>query len=253
MITVAIIGSGNLATHLIKAFLSSNDVKLIQVVNRTKSNISYLAGDIKITDDIEQLQPADVTIIAISDDAIKDFSKRLNTTSLVVHTSGTISLKALKGDYRKGVFYPLQTMSKDRKVSFKKIPICLETSDEKDLSLLTKLASSISNHTYYLDSDQRKKLHLAAVFANNFVNHMYTQAHEICESNNIPFEILQPLIRETAKKIKTLSPEEAQTGPAARNNSVTIKKQKAQLADDQLAIYTTITNSILKSSQKNHE
>ena len=141
----------------------------------------------------------------------------------------------------------LQSFSKEKSVEFSTIPICIETEKDEDLLLLEKLANSLSNNLFFIDSNQRQKLHLAAVFVNNFVNHLYHLGNDICEENNIPFEILQPLIAETAKKITNLSPFEVQTGPAKRRDTKTIEKHKAMLTESQEEIYTLLTNSIYKT------
>ncbi|MFA5298699.1 MAG: DUF2520 domain-containing protein, partial [Lutibacter sp.] len=163
---------------------------------------------------------------------------------LVVHTSGSMAMEELKSNSNKGVFYLLQTFSKERKINFSTVPICIEAETEKDLLLLETLAKSISKNCYRIDSNQRKSLHVAAVFVNNFVNHLYQIGHEICAENKVPFEILLPLIKETADKITTLPPFEAQTGPAKRNDTKTIEKHKKMLTKNQKKIYTLFTKSI---------
>ncbi|PHR74642.1 MAG: hypothetical protein COA67_00810 [Lutibacter sp.] len=248
MISVVILGSGNVATHLTRAFLKANAIDVVQVYSRNLKNIDYLKKRTSITDDLENLKDADVYIISITDDAIDEFSKRFDVEGkIVVHTSGSVSMNALKGNYDKGVFYPLQTFTKDTKVKFKKIPICIESSTKKGLILLEKLASSISKSVFTIDSKQREKLHLSAVFVNNFANHLYQIGNEICEQNNVPFEVLYPLIKETAKKVTRLSPKEIQTGPAKRNDVKVMEKQLSQLSDHQKEIYKLLSASILKT------
>ena len=188
-----------------------------------------------------------IYIISISDNAISNFSKTLSLKGkLVVHTSGSVPLNELKGNFKKGVFYPLQTFTKEKKIKFKNIPICIETESNDQLLKLEKLASAISKNVYIIDSKQREKLHLSAVFVNNFTNHLYSIADKICIENKIPFEILFPLIKETAKKIRVMPPNESQTGPAKRNDTRTIKHQLEQLSDNQKEIYTVLTKSIIK-------
>ena len=248
MISVVILGSGNVATHLTRAFLKAKDVNVVQVYSRTLKNISYLKKKTIITDNLENLKDADVYIISITDDAIEDFSKKLDVEGkIVVHTSGSVNMDVLKGNFNKGVLYPLQTFTKGTKIQFKKIPVCVESSTDKGLILLEKLASSISKHVYILDSKQREKLHISAVFANNFSNHLFQIGSEICEQNNVPFEILYPLIKETAEKITRVSPKDAQTGPAKRNDIKVMEKHLSQLSDHQKEIYRLLSASILKS------
>lgn len=252
MTKVSIIGSGNVAQHLIQAFQLDGPIELVQVFARNKQSIAHLLDVTKITSDYSQLKAADVYIMAVSDDAIAEVSSQLPfENQLVVHTSGTVPLESLDEKNRKGVFYPLQTFSKNKEVDFKTIPICLEAENETDLQLLKKLAHLISNSVYEINSEQRKALHIAAVFVNNFVNHLYQIGNEICEANHIPFAILKPLIQETANKIVKLSPKEAQTGPAKRNDFKTIAAHEQFLTDEnQTTIYKLLTQSIQNNGKK---
>ncbi len=249
MLSIVILGTGNVAKHLFDAFLVQKSVKITQVYGRNPESLSYFEGNTKVTSDISQIKDADVLLIAISDDAIVEISKRLqDKKGLIVHTSGSVPLDALPKDSRCGVFYPLQTFSKERAVNFKEIPLCIEALTEEDHELLKQLAKSISDNVHRIDSNQRKSLHLAAVFANNFTNHMYHAAQEICEQNKVRFELLSPLIKETAAKALAISPYEAQTGPARRNNRGTIGKQLNQLHNEKLkTIYSLLSKSIQKT------
>jgi len=252
MVKVVILGAGNVAFHLTNNLLNNKEVQLIQVFNRNLQKIEYLSNKIEITDKLDYItKNADIYIIAIPDDRISKFSKQLNLPNkLVVHTSGSVILSDLKSNSNKGVFYMLQTFSKEKNINFLKVPICIEAENEKDVSLLKKLATSISEKNYILNSEQRKHLHTAAVFVNNFVNHLYHIGNEICKENDIPFEILYPLIKETAEKIGTLTPFEAQTGPARRNDQNITKKQQVMLPKNQKEIYKLLTQSILNTYGK---
>lgn len=252
MTKVSIIGSGNVARHLIHAFQSNSEIELVQVFARNKKSLTHLLDSNSVTSDYTQLQAADVYIIAVSDDAIAEVSSQLPfENQLVVHTSGTVPLTTLESKNRRGVFYPLQTFSKDKAVNFKTIPICLEAENEKDLQTLNQIASTISDAVYQINSEQRKALHVAAVFVNNFVNHLYQMGSEICDNNNVPFDVLKPLIQETANKIVSLSPKEAQTGPAKRNDLTTIEAHQQFLTDENLStIYTLLTQSIQNNGKK---
>lgn len=256
MVKVVIIGSGNVAQHLISAFQnpqkSGLEIELVQVYSRKKASVAHLVGLEQITNDLATLAEADLYILAVSDDAIASVSSQLPFKNrLVVHTSGSVPLHALDEDNRKGVFYPLQTFTKNKPVDFKTIPICLESENGTDYQLLDKVAKSISEKVFAINSQQRKALHVAAVFVNNFTNHLYQLAFEICHENQVPFEILKPLIAETANKIMVLSPEEAQTGPAKRNDTATIKAHEAFLSQvNHLNIYQTLTQSILENGKK---
>jgi predicted short-subunit dehydrogenase-like oxidoreductase (DUF2520 family) len=248
MIKVTILGNGNLATHLTRVFIKKKEIDLVQVYSRNIEKMKHLSEKVSITDNLLDLKDADVYIIAISDNSIAEFSSQLNLKGkFVVHTSGSITMDTLKGDFSRGVFYPLQTFTKGKKIKFKSIPICIEASNEDDLIILEKLAREVSNDVRRITSLEREKLHLAAVFVNNFVNHMYQKANEICDDNYLPFDMLYPLIKETAKKIESISPMDAQTGPAKRNDSKTIEKHLEQLNSSQKEIYTTLTKSITNS------
>ena len=245
MISVIVLGSGNVGTHLINAFLENSAVELVQVYSRKKSSLKFIENRVATTCSLNALKSADVYIIAISDDAITDFSSKLNLKNkLVVHTSGGASINILKNNGNKGVFYPLQTFSKKQNIDFKTIPICIETERDEDLVLLEKLASIISDNVFIIDSEQRKYLHIAAVFTNNFVNHLYKIGFDICRENNIPNETLYPLILETAQKIVHTNPDNVQTGPALRNDKNIIGKHLNLLSGEKKKIYQTLTESI---------
>tara|TARA_R110001592_G_scaffold4168_3_gene23366 strand:+ start:1323 stop:2021 length:699 start_codon:yes stop_codon:yes gene_type:complete len=230
MISVLLVGKGNVATHLFNAFNPIDEIKVTQISSR----------------DLTSVPQADVTVIAVSDDAIAEVSSKI-TNNFVVHTSGSVSLIDLKNNTKKGIFYMLQTFSKDKKVDFNEVPFCLEAENENDYKLLEMLAKSIGKKIYNINSEQRKTLHVAAVFVNNFTNHMYKIGNDICKENNVPFEILQPLIKETALKVAHLSPEKSQTGPAIRNDQKTIKNHLNLLDSNQQNIYKVLTKSIQNS------
>jgi predicted short-subunit dehydrogenase-like oxidoreductase (DUF2520 family) len=240
------------AHHLIEAFAKSKKVEVIQVFSRQKESVTHLLDSNKITDDYSNLAEADLYIIAVSDDAIAKVSSQLPFKNrLVLHTSGTVAINSLDSKNRKGIFYPLQTFSKNKTVDFSQIPICLESENDSDYELLGKVAQSRSNSVFKINSEQRKALHVSAVFVNNFVNHLYQMGNEICEANKVPFEILKPLILETANKVMTLSPKEAQTGPAIRNDKQTIASHLDFLLDEnQKNIYKTLTQSIQNNGKK---
>ena len=246
MIKVVILGSGNVAQHLIKVFLQTEEVSLVQVFARQPNQLTHLLPTAKIVSDYQKIIEADVYIISVSDNAIAEVSFQLPFENrLVVHTSGSSDLSVLNNKNRKGVFYPLQTFTKGKKVDFTPIPICLEAENEQDYQLLEQLGNSISKKVFNINSEQRKSLHVAAVFVCNFVNHLYQIGNEICEANQIPFEVLHPLIKETAQKILELTPKEAQTGPALRNDTQTIEKHLDFLSNENYkTIYQLLTQSI---------
>jgi|TARA_R110002020_G_scaffold199778_3_gene401592 predicted short-subunit dehydrogenase-like oxidoreductase (DUF2520 family) len=242
MIDVVLLGYGNVGQHLYSAFEASSAVNVVQVYNRNPiKNLKTPQ-----TQELSSLQNAAVSIIAIPDDEIAAISEALPVLdTLVVHTSGGVTMKALSSKNKRGVFYPLQTFSKNRSVDFKNIPICIEAENEKDLKLLQSLGKALSENVVEITSEARSTLHLAAVFVNNFVNHLYTVASEISAEQHIDFNLLKPLIAETAKKIESLSPSQAQTGPAKRNDTNTIQKHLDLLKDTGFSdLYTTLTQSI---------
>lgn len=249
MIKIVIIGSGNVANHLIEAFAKSTTVEVIQVFARQKESVTPLFDSNKIIDNFYDLKEADLYIIAVTDDAISTISIQIPLiNSLVVHTSGTVSMNSLEGKNRRGIFYPLQTLTKNKAVDFSQIPICIESENETDFELLKNVAESISNTGFKMDSQQRKALHVSAVFVNNFVNNLYQIGNEICVENNVSFDILKPLILETANKVMSLSPKDAQTGPAKRNDSETIEAHLDFISNEN---YTTIYKILTQSIQNN--
>jgi predicted short-subunit dehydrogenase-like oxidoreductase (DUF2520 family) len=252
MIKIAVIGSGNVAQHLVKAFSKSPHIKLVQVFSRRLDAVLDFGADIPIVHDLQALVDADLYIIAVSDGAVAEVSAQLPFSGkLVVHASGALPLSAIDAKNRRGVFYPVQTFSKNKALDLSEVPICLEAESEKCLDILREAALAISSHLYLINSKQRKSLHLAAVFVSNFSNHMYALGEDICNQAKIPFDILKPLISETAHKITVLSPKEAQTGPAKRNDAVTITTHMEQLQDENLQnIYITLTESIQQYGKK---
>lgn len=246
MVRVVIIGSGNVAKHLFNVFSANEAIKMVQMVSRNKNALKNFGARINSTTNFSKIKEADIYILAVSDDAIKSVSNQLKEVKgIVVHTSGSTTLEALSNHKRRGVFYPLQTFSPNQVIDFKNIPICLEAQENPDLKLLQSLAKKISDTIYNISSEQRKALHLAAIFVNNFTNHLYHIGNTICEENNLPFGILNPLIKETSIKIEKLSPYEAQTGPARRNDVKTINTHLEQLKDfEEKEIYAVLSRSI---------
>jgi len=240
-----LLGAGNVATHLFRAFSETEKVEVVQVYNRSKTTLKPFETLVETTTSIEDLVEAEVYLIAVKDDAVEEIVDQVkNKNALIVHTSGSVPL--FSSAKRNGVFYPLQTFSKNAEVNFKEIPICLETSAEEDFVILKNLAESISEKVFSISSEQRKKLHLAAVFACNFTNHLYTIAETICQENQVPFEVLSALIKVTAQKATLYSPKEVQTGPALRNDQKTIQQHLEQITDaDETKIYKLLTQSII--------
>lgn len=225
---VVLIGSGSVATHLGLA-LQSKGIIIKQVFSRNPANAENLATKLGTTfvDDIADLyMDADIYIYALKDSALKSILRKMDIPNGIhVHTAGSIPMSDFESfTSRFGVFYPLQSFSIQKKVDFREVPICIEASSPDIEQTLFNLAKLLTDKIYLINSEQRKKLHLAAVFACNFTNYMYDIASQILDDSDINFEVIQPLIAETAEKIKTLSPYEAQTGPAVRFDETTIAR-----------------------------
>ena len=246
MIKIILLGAGNVGHHLSKAFNKSTEIDLVQWYSRDNSKVSYNDIDTEIINDLSKIKSADIYVISISDSYVGEISKKLNVSEkLVVHTSGSLDLSIIDSKNRRGVFYPLQTLSKNKEIELAKVPICIESENNKDLVLLETISKYIGCKTYKIDYNQRKILHLAAIFSNNFVNHMFTIAKEILDDKNLDFNILKPLINETVDKIHKLDPENAQTGPAIRNNNeIILNHIKTLKKDDHKKLYELMTKLI---------
>lgn len=249
MISVVLLGAGNVATHLYKAFKDSEAVTVTQWYNRTYTAISSYANEVETIDDLNQLKEADIYLLAVSDDYISELSQQLPFTNrLVAHTSGSVSMHDLDKKNQIAVFYPLQTFSKEAEIDFSEIPICIEAYQKENLQVLKRLAEALGCRAHKISTDQRQRLHLAAAFVNNFVNQLYRIGHEICEAEGVEFDLLKPLISETAKKIQDLSPYRAQTGPAKRDDKRTIKRHLKQIEkEEHKEIYKLLTASIKRT------
>jgi len=252
MIKIVLFGAGNVATHLCSVFNKTTGIEVVQVYNRNQNSLSDLPENIQKTISLSEIKEANIYIIALPDDVISDFSKKLPfKNKLVVHTSGSVAMETLSKNNRKGVFYPLQSFSKNRAVDFSEIPLCVEASDTSDLILLNKLGNKISNNVTEISSEERKKLHLSAVIVNNFVNYLYQVGSDLLSEASLSFSLLKPLIKETALKIENLTPSEAQTGPAKRNDKKTIEKHLHLLKDSpHQKLYAEMTEAILREYRK---
>ena len=254
MSSIVILGAGNVAFHLTRALIE-NTCNVRQIFNRTLEHAREIgeANRISYTDKISEIEKADIYIIASADSGIEEFSHYIPYDDvLVVHTSGSSPMSVLKGDYRKGVFYPLQTFSKERTMRYDNIPYFIEAENSEDLKKLNELGNRISNEVHELNFASRMQVHMTGVWANNFVNHLYYIAGNICEQNNVPFDVLLPLIQETANKVIEMSPKDAQTGPAKRGDQVIIDRHLEALQDDSrlLQIYQILTDSIKRVYEK---
>jgi predicted short-subunit dehydrogenase-like oxidoreductase (DUF2520 family) len=248
---IVLIGSGNIATHLGKAFKMAGQ-NISQVWSRTAEKAAELADSVGATaiDELSEItSSADLYILAVNDDAIRTVSEQLNIDGgLLVHTSGTTGLDVLEGvTERTGVFYPIQTFSKSKAVDLRQVPIAIEGNSAEVTDSLHSIASRLSERVLELSSIQRRTIHAAAVFACNFTNHMYVLAKDLLEEQGLSFDLLRPLIAETASKIQTADPASVQTGPAMRDDQNTVNKHLQLLTDkpDLKELYQKLSQSII--------
>lgn len=255
---IIMIGAGNLATCLGKALLDAGH-DILQVYSRTQESASALAGMLGGTPvtDLNCISPdADVYIVALKDSVIGEIVPlvcRGKADKVFLHTAGSVPVGIFEGlALHYGVIYPMQTFSKARQVDFSGIPCFIEANDDKAFAVVTELANSVSSRVYVVDSEARRHLHLAAVFACNFVNHCYDISSEILHKYNIPFDVMLPLIDETARKVHFMPPCEAQTGPAVRYDKNVIRSQSELLEDNPMfkQIYEYMSMSISFAAQR---
>ena len=245
-----------MATHLGLA-IEKTGRKVLQVFSRTEESALHLAGILNadFTCDPQDIsREADLYILSVTDDAASQISGTLNLgQKMVVHTSGSLPMDILrKSSDNFGVLYPLQTFSKSRLVDFKTVPLCIEASSADNLQLLEHFAKELSLKVVEVDSEKRKILHLAAVFASNFPNFMFSISDKILAENKLEFELLRPLILETAVKVQELKPEEAQTGPASRGDKTILQKHDELLKEypEYREIYKKLSEAIRRSRSK---
>ncbi len=254
---VVIIGSGNVAEALARAMAKSG-VGVVQVFARNAvrgAEVAAIAGA-EYASDPSQLAAADLYVVAVSDRAVAEAVAPLHIPedAVVAHTAGSVEITALPATVRhRAALYPMQTFTRGRGVDFADIPIFLETECEEDYALLEAFARKLSGNVCRADSERRRRIHLAAVFACNFSNAMYTIGEEIIRQAGLDFSALKPLVRETAAKaLDAESPCTVQTGPAVRNDFVTKGMHVEMLADNPLlkSLYSTISQSIWETSRK---
>ena len=249
---IVIIGSGNLAWHLAHALYLA-DISVLQVYSRNLVHAQKLAYKIKAVaiDTFENLSPnADAYILALADDVQENFAQHFPfKNKLLIHTSGSLSIDILSSNQETGVFYPLQTFSKDIPLTFSHIPICIEASSSNIQTQLVSLAKTLNCKWFILDSEKRKIIHIAAVFGSNFTNHMIAITEHILNSENIPHEIIYPLINQTIAKIPIHSANSSQTGPAFRDDKKIMEKHISILNNtfpEFSELYKTISSSIFE-------
>lgn len=257
--TISLIGSGNVAWHLGQA-LEKAGHKIGEVYSRKPRHAEQLAErlyDARVTSSLDFSESTSgVFILCVSDDAVAAVADKIilpDEESILCHTSGTQPLGVLGDREKTGVFYPLQTFSKSRRPDIGTVPFCIEASDLHSEALLVEIAQSLSRTVYLVNSEERKVLHLSAVFACNFTNHLLAVAKELLDQKELDFELLKPLIRETfAKALEASDPAIVQTGPAARGDFQTIRKHMDYLQEmpQREALYKVLTDSIVQHSGK---
>ena len=230
---IVIIGSGNVAYHLAKAF-TQNNIEVSQIFGRNEVELNKISEELNIPYSTKELADADLYLISVSDSAVEQVSDLIKTEkALVAHTSGSLPIETLKGNYRKASFYPLQTFSKTKNLDYSKIPFFIEAENQIDEKSLFELASLISDNVETSDYEKRKYIHLTAVFACNFVNHLFARAKEISDSQDLDFNYFIPLIDETVEKIHHLEPKTAQTGPAVRGDERVLKLHEVLITNEE--------------------
>lgn len=254
---IVLIGAGNVATHM-GLGLQKAGWEITQVYSRTVESASELATRLEVpfvTSLEEVCTDADVYLVMVKDAALQELIPTVvkgREQALFVHTAGSMSMDVWEGmAQRYGVLYPMQTFSKQRTVDFASVSFFVEANGAEELDVLQTMASSLSPKVYEATSAQRTYLHMAAVFACNFANHMYTLSAYLLEKQGLPFDAMLPLIDETARKVHTLCPAEAQTGPAVRKDANVMNKHLEMLAEEPelKEIYKIISKSICHSGQ----
>ncbi|RDC65282.1 Rossmann-like and DUF2520 domain-containing protein [Adhaeribacter pallidiroseus] len=258
-VSIALIGAGNVAWHLGRAFEQAGH-QIVLVYSRTLVKAEFLAETLLQAHPTQELDfslvPATIFIVALKDDVVAEVLQRaiFPKNSLVVHTSGSLPISVFKvqANIRGGVFYLVQTFSKAVAIDFQKTPIGVEASNPEDVLFLKNLAASISEKVIDLPTETRKIIHLAAVFACNFTNHLLGISHDLLTQQQIDFTILQPLVIETVQKAFAHAPFRVQTGPAVRFDQNILAQHQQLLQDkpDYAAIYTMLTESIQKKAQE---
>lgn len=250
------IGAGNLATQLSCA-LQAAGFEIAQVYSRTEHSAKSLAEKLKThytTQKSEIVKDADIYFVALKDSVVHEVLSDIDFAGkLLVHCSGSMPMSVLKQySTNYGVLYPLQTFSKNREVNFSEIPVFVESSDNEIRNQLTEIARKISNNVSDLSSEKRKSLHIAAVFACNFVNHLYVLSAAYLEEQEISFDVMHPLILETAKKAVEMPPKQAQTGPAIRFDENIINDHLENLDNNPelKELYNSVSRSIFEFHQK---
>ena len=257
LIRVVVIGSGNVAEAFARTLADTPNVELKQVMARNAERCEAVSaiGRCSWSSDPKQLADADIYIISVSDRAVEGVARSYNFPEdvIVVHTAGSVEMSVIPRPERRGILYPFQSFSAGRSISLKDVPLFVEADNETVAEFLTMFAHRISSRVEYADSARRAKIHLAGVFVNNFTNHLYGIASDILANEGLTFDVLRPIIAETASKaIDSGNPTAVQTGPAIRGDKTITEKHIALLEDDasKRQIYKDITESIWETSKR---
>jgi predicted short-subunit dehydrogenase-like oxidoreductase (DUF2520 family) len=247
---IGIVGMGNVGVHFLQRLIDLGHTH-VTVYSRSGNNLpaSMNVKDVQFTNDFKEFIDFDIVFCAVNDNTMVEMIQLVSKYAPVVSVSGTVNLNHLKTKYPIGTFYPLQSFKFDQSINWKGLPLFIEASDKAFNSFLLKLAKEFSGNAIELSEDKRQYLHVAAVFANNFTNHIIDLAAHYCQEHGIEFDWLKPLINQTMEKIQTNNPHDILTGPAVRNDQSTIKKHLELLEPDQRNIYQTLTKSIIKHHQ----
>ena len=251
MKNIILVGSGNVATHLGVALQNCN-YKIVQVYSKSIKNAKELAQKLNtdFTNDLTKLKTADLIIVSVNDDAISTVVSKLGNMA-IVHTSGSIGMDVFEPQISNfGVFYPLQTFNKNIELTISEIPFCIEGNSKAFEKELIEIAKNLSSNVIAMSSTQRKQLHIAAVFACNFSNQMFSIANDLLIEKDVDFRILLPLIKQTIAKINTNKPKAVQTGPAKRKDIKLIQKHINLIQQEDLKeLYQKISDSIIKTHE----
>jgi predicted short-subunit dehydrogenase-like oxidoreductase (DUF2520 family) len=251
MKNIILVGSGNVATYLGIALQDCN-YNIVQVYSRSIENAKKLAQKLNtdFTNNLTQLKSTDLIIVSVNDDAISTVLSKLKNTA-IVHTSGSVRMDVFKPNFSDfGVFYPLQTFNKDIGLTISEIPFCIEGNSKAFEKQLVEIAKNLSSNVITMNSEQRKQLHIAAVFACNFSNHMYSIADDLLAEKDIDFKILLPLINQTIAKLNTNKPKAVQTGPAKRKDIKIIQEHINLIQQEDIKeLYQKISSNIIKTHE----
>lgn len=256
-VKVFIIGAGNVAYHMVRAIWKT-DHEVVGLFSRKEREAkSCVRGEkVDLFHDLAKIpDTADVYLLCVNDDAIPEVSRNLpeiiRTSKIVAHTSGSQPIEALENVDHRGIFYPVQTFTKGRKMQYSGIPICINASESKTEEQLINLGENLSGEVVTITDEDRKQIHLSAVMVNNFVNHLIYKAEDLLENHGLPTDILQPLLQQTIAKLNKIGSHDAQTGPAVRNDKQTIARHLDLLTNEMdKNLYQAISNSITETYLK---